>query len=167
LWTFLAKAPRLEILYHSIHYFDLIRSWLGTPRSVSAKTVKSPLSAGLAATKTVAILDYGDSVRVFVATNHSHDFGPAHQNSFVQWEGHAGAARMTMGVISTIQRENPTPWSILDAVRVTPHGHPFPSAGTTFRMALWEQWALCRPMQKDLLLCFQPISKTPTNDGAG
>jgi len=98
LWTFLARAPRLEILYHSIHYFDLIRAWLGNPRSVFAKTVKSPHSPGLAATKTVAILDYGDSIRVFVATNHSHEFGPAHQHSFVQWEGLRGAARMTMGV---------------------------------------------------------------------
>jgi predicted dehydrogenase len=98
LWTFLAAAPRLEILYHSIHYFDLIRSWLGNPRSVSAKTVKSPHAPGLAATKTVAILDYGDAMRVFVATNHSHNFGPAHQHSFVQWEGLRGAARMTMGV---------------------------------------------------------------------
>ena len=34
LWTFLATAPRLEILYHSIHYLDLIRSWLGNPRGV-------------------------------------------------------------------------------------------------------------------------------------
>jgi predicted dehydrogenase len=98
LWTFLSSAPRLEILYHSIHYFDLIRSWLGNPHSVAAKTVRSPQNPGLAATKTVAILDYGDSVRVFVATNHSHDFGPAHQHSFVQWEGLAGSARMTMGV---------------------------------------------------------------------
>jgi predicted dehydrogenase len=98
LWTFLATAPRLEILYHSIHYFDLIRSWLGNPHSVAAKTVKSPHNPGLAATKTIAILDYGDSVRVFVATNHSHEFGPAHQDSYVQWEGTTGAARMTMGV---------------------------------------------------------------------
>lgn len=98
LWTFLARAPRLEILYHSIHYFDLIRSWLGNPQSVSSKTVKSPESPGLSATKTVAILDYGESTRVFVATNHSHNFGSAHQESFVQWEGSQGAARMTMGV---------------------------------------------------------------------
>ena len=98
LWSFLSTAPRLEILYHSIHYFDLIRSWLGAPRSVSAKTVKSPHAPGLAATKTIAILDYGDSIRVFVATNHSHDFGEAHQQSFVQFEGVRGAARMTMGV---------------------------------------------------------------------
>jgi predicted dehydrogenase len=98
LWTFLATAPRLEILYHSIHYFDLIRSWLGNPQSVYAKTVKNPNTANLAATKTVAILDYGDSKRVFVASNHHHHFGPEHQHSFVQWEGMQGAARIRMGV---------------------------------------------------------------------
>ncbi|RXS95344.1 Gfo/Idh/MocA family oxidoreductase [Silvibacterium dinghuense] len=98
LWSFLATAPRLEILYHSIHYFDLIRSWLGNPLRVMAKTVKSPQTAQLAATKTVAILDYGESMRVFVATNHSHQFGPEHQHSFVQWEGTAGAARISMGL---------------------------------------------------------------------
>jgi predicted dehydrogenase len=98
LWTFLATAPRLEILYHSIHYFDLIRSWLGNPQGVYAKTVKNPHSGNLAATRTVAILDYGDSRRVFVATNHHHNFGPEHQHSFVQWEGLKGAARITMGL---------------------------------------------------------------------
>ncbi len=98
LWTFLASAPRLEILYHSIHYFDLIRSWFGNPQSVYARTVKNPLSADLAATKTTAILNYGDSKRVFVATNHGHNFGSAHQESFVQWEGLIGAARITMGL---------------------------------------------------------------------
>ena len=98
LWSFLASAPRLEILYHSIHYFDLVRSWLGNPRGVYARTVKNPHTANLAATKTIAILDYGDSKRVFIATNHNHNFGPEHQHSFVQWEGLHGAARITMGV---------------------------------------------------------------------
>jgi len=28
---------RLEILYHSIHYFDLIRSWLGNPQGIYGK----------------------------------------------------------------------------------------------------------------------------------
>lgn len=98
LWTFLATAPRLEILYHSIHYFDLIRSWLGDPQDVYARTVKNPHTANLAATKTIAILNYGDAKRVFVATNHNHNFGLEHQHSFVQWEGFHGAARITMGV---------------------------------------------------------------------
>src|SRR3981081_1429795 len=75
LWTFLATEPRLEILYHRIHYFDLIRSWLGNPQSVLARTLRNPHTANLAATKTIAILDYGNSKRVFVATNHNHNFG--------------------------------------------------------------------------------------------
>lgn len=98
LWSFLSTAPRLEILYHSIHYIDLVRSWLGNPRSVYAKTVKSPRTPTLAPTKSVIILDYGDDKRAFVATNHSHDFDPHMQRSFVQWEGMTGAMRAQMGV---------------------------------------------------------------------
>ena len=98
LWSFLATAPRLEILYHSIHYLDLIRSWLGNPLGIYAKTVRSPQCDQLAATKSSMILDYGDRKRVFVVTNHSHNFAPETQHSFVQWEGTGGAIRMDMGV---------------------------------------------------------------------
>lgn len=98
LWSFLNTAPRLEILYHSIHYVDLVRSWFGNPRGVYAKTVKSPRTAQLAATKSVLVFDYGDDKRVFIAANHSHDFSPRMQRSFVQWEGLDGAMRAQMGV---------------------------------------------------------------------
>jgi predicted dehydrogenase len=128
LWTFLSTAPRLEILYHSIHYFDLIRSWMGNPKSVSAKTVKSPHAANLAATKTVAILDYGESTRVFVATNHSHDFGPAHKHSFVQWEGMLGAARISMGVNLDYEAAKP------DSAEYAQRGS-HPSAWTPLRIS--------------------------------
>jgi predicted dehydrogenase len=98
LWTFLATAPRLEILYHSIHYLDLIRSWLGNPLGVYAKTVRNPQSATLAPTKSSILLDYGEWKRVFVVTNHGHDFSSETHRSFVQWEGTGGAIRMNMGV---------------------------------------------------------------------
>lgn len=98
LWTFLARAPRVEILYHSIHYLDLIRSWLGNPFSVHAKTVRNPQCGELAATKTSVVLDYGEWKRVFVVTNHGHQYQES-QCSFVQWEGTHGAIRMDMGVI--------------------------------------------------------------------
>jgi predicted dehydrogenase len=98
LWTFLAAAPRLEILYHSIHYLDLIRSWLGNPLGVYAKTVRNPQCGGLAATKTSMVLDYGELKRVFVVTNHGHNIATEAQCSFVQWEGTGGAIRIEMGV---------------------------------------------------------------------
>jgi predicted dehydrogenase len=86
------------VLYHSIHYLDLIRSWLGNPLGVYAKTVRNPVTASLAATKSSMILDYGDKKRVFVVSTHTHDFADTYQRSFVQWEGTAGAMRMDMGL---------------------------------------------------------------------
>ncbi|HVW77305.1 MAG TPA: Gfo/Idh/MocA family oxidoreductase [Alloacidobacterium sp.] len=97
LWTFLEIAPRLEILYHSIHYVDLVRSWFGNPKRIFAQTVRNPKTAKFAATKSVIILDYGEWKRVYIATNHGHKFQDS-QNSYVQWEGTEGALHAVMGV---------------------------------------------------------------------
>lgn len=99
LWSFLKTAPRLEIVYHSIHYLDLVRSWLGNPQRVYARTVRNPRTPDLAATKSVIVMDYGEWKRVFIATNHGMDMPyPELQHSYVQWEGTAGVMRARMGV---------------------------------------------------------------------
>lgn len=98
LWTFMENIPRVEILYHSVHYLDLIRSFLGEPRSVFAKTVKHPKFPRLASTRSNIILDYGDSIRASISTNHNHEFGPRHQESYVKWEGTRGAIMAQLGV---------------------------------------------------------------------
>lgn len=90
------------MLYHSIHYLDLIRSWLGNPIGVYAKTVRNPQCAGLAATKSSIVLDYGDWKRAFEVTNHGHDFADESQCSFVQWDGTQGAIRIDMGLESRL-----------------------------------------------------------------
>ena len=97
LWTFLSTAPRLEILYHSIHYIDLVRSWFGNPERVLARTVRHPNTANLASTKSVITLDYGDWKRVYIATNHGHRFQDT-QQSYVRWEGTEGGLHAVMGV---------------------------------------------------------------------
>ncbi len=97
LWSFLTTSPRLEILYHSIHYVDLVRSWFGNPIRVLAKTLRNPQTPQLAATKSVIVMDYGDWKRVYIATNHGHTF-PDSQCSYVQWEGTQGALHAVMGV---------------------------------------------------------------------
>lgn len=97
LWSFLATSPRLEILYHSIHYVDLVRSWFGNPERVIARTLRNPQTPKLAATKSIIVMDYGDWKRVYIATNHGHTF-PDSQCSYVQWEGTNGALHALMGV---------------------------------------------------------------------
>jgi len=97
-WKFLFDIPRVEILYHSIHYIDLIRSFMGDPQTVYAKTVRHPKMAELASTKSSIILDYGDMKRAVINTNHGHEFGPDKQESHVKIEGTEGAVMLRMGV---------------------------------------------------------------------
>ena len=97
-WKFLFDIPRVEIVYHSIHYIDLIRGFMGEPDSVYAKTIKHPKMPELASTKSSIILDYGDLKRATISTNHGHDFGPDKQESSVKIEGTEGAIKMQIGV---------------------------------------------------------------------
>lgn len=99
LWTFLFESPRVEILYHSIHYIDLVRSFLGNPASVYAKTVKHPAMSQLASVRTNIIMDYGDTVRANILTNHCHNFGLQHQQSYIKFEGTQGAIKINMGLL--------------------------------------------------------------------
>ena len=54
LFPFLKKMERVEIAVHSIHYLDLIRSFLGTPKSVWAQTLAHPSTPDFAQTRTSA-----------------------------------------------------------------------------------------------------------------
>lgn len=99
LWKFLHGSPRVEILYHSIHYIDLIRRLAGNPIGVFAKTLKHPLMHELASVRSNIIMDYGDMLRANILTNHCHIYGLQHQHSFIKLEGTKGAIRITMGVL--------------------------------------------------------------------
>lgn len=107
LWTFLEKLPRVEILYHSVHYVDLIRSFLGEPRGVHAKTLRHPLTRKLASTRTTIVLDYGDLLRANITANHGHVFGLRHQESYVKWEGTRGAIKARLGLLLDYPRGKP------------------------------------------------------------
>ena len=90
--------PRLEIQYHSIHYVDLMRSFLGDPASVYAKTLRHPAKE-LSSSRSTIILDYGDTMHSVINTNHDHDFGPHNQESFIKWEGTKGVIKAKMGLL--------------------------------------------------------------------
>jgi predicted dehydrogenase len=97
LWDFLFTIPRMEMLYHSIHYMDMLKYFLGMPEKVYAKTFQHPKQMQLASTRSVIIFDYELPIRAFINTNHGHDFGLKHQDSFVKWEGTKGAIKITLG----------------------------------------------------------------------
>lgn len=98
LWDFLFDVPRMEILYHSIHYLDLVRSFLGNPESIYASTIKHPKMPQLASTRSTMILDYGENTQARIITNHGHEFGLKHQQSYLKLEGTQGAIMIRIGV---------------------------------------------------------------------
>jgi len=98
--------PRLEIQYHSIHYIDLIRSFVGDPKSVMAKTLKHP-TKNLSSSRSTILFDYGDTMHAVINTNHDHDFGPKNQESFIKWEGTKGAIKAKMGLLMDYPRGVP------------------------------------------------------------
>lgn len=98
LWPFLQQVPYAEILYHSIHYIDLVRSFLGNPIGVYAKTVRHPKLLTMQS-RTNIIFDYGDVLRCNVETNHQHEYGLRHQESYVKWEGTKGAIKIKLGLL--------------------------------------------------------------------
>jgi len=98
LWEFLKGAPRLEVLYHSIHYLDAIRFLFGEPFGVSCKAISHPELVEFSDTRSTIILDYGDRIRCSLTLNHEHRHNGKHQASAFKVEGTAGAAALTMGV---------------------------------------------------------------------
>lgn len=104
LFPFLEEIPRVEIVYHSVHYLDLIRSFLGQPRSVMARTVPHPDLPKLASVSSTIILDYPDPVRATISTHHMHRFGSKHQESYLKWEGTKGAIKARIGLLMDYPR---------------------------------------------------------------
>lgn len=99
LWSFLERVSCMEVKYHSIHYLDLARSFLGDPQGVYARVTNHPKAPKMDGTRSSIILDYGEQIRANIATNHFHEYGLRHQESYIKWEGERGAIKAKMGLL--------------------------------------------------------------------
>jgi len=136
LWKFMETVPAAEITYHSIHHLDLMRSFLGQPRGIYAKSVRHPKASRIDGTSSDFALDYGDFTRCLITTNHHHEYGSRHQESYVKWEGSQGAIKAKLGVLLDYPKGVPDEleYCILEEGEppvwraVTPSGNWFPDA---------------------------------------
>jgi predicted dehydrogenase len=76
----------------------MMRSFLGEPKRVMAKTCRHPAKE-LSSTRSTILFDYGDKLHAVINTNHDHSFGPKNQESFIKWEGTRGAIKAKMGLL--------------------------------------------------------------------
>lgn len=118
LFPHLRSNPRVEIVSHSVHYLDTIRALAGEPREVLARSYRFP-GSGLTDTRTSAILDYGDELRVTLSINHHNDFGRRFQDATFRVEGERGAALVSLGLLLDYPQGEP------DELWIAPRGGPW------------------------------------------
>ena len=70
MWPWLACQPRLEVLFHSIHYLDSLRFLFGDPILVTSRHAKHPAQKARGETKTITIWDYPNELKILIAICH-------------------------------------------------------------------------------------------------
>ena len=91
LWAFLERAPRLEILYHSIHYLDTIRALAGEPRGVYCRAVAHPCDARSFGTRAArSSSTTATALRCSLLLNHTHQQDASHSRVIPQGRRHPG-----------------------------------------------------------------------------
>ena len=142
---------RLEINMHSVHYLDLIRSFLGDPESISCTTVRHPAKPH-ANSRTAMVLHYPERpIRAIISTNHDHVFGPRHEQSFIKWEGTRGAIRADMGVLMDYPKGRADALEIIRTDDLDGGWRPMPFVGTWFPDGfIWSMGVLQRHLTGEL-----------------
>ena len=97
LWPWLFTSPRLEVMFHSIHYLDAVRSFFGEPERVFCMASRLPGQAAKGETRTVSNLMYVGEQRALVTANHENRT----KDNVAEFriEGTEGAIRGTLGLM--------------------------------------------------------------------
>jgi predicted dehydrogenase len=74
-WPWLQSLPYPEIYYHSIHYVDSLRGWVGNPISLYASLAKHPASKCVGPTRNYTLFEYPGHLRASMLVNH-HSVAP-------------------------------------------------------------------------------------------
>ncbi len=75
MWPWLAAQPKLDVLFHSIHYLDALRFLFGDPALVTSRHSKNPAQAAKGETKTLTVWDYDSGLQILIAVCH-FDWSP-------------------------------------------------------------------------------------------
>jgi predicted dehydrogenase len=97
MWPWLRDSPRLEVMYHSIHYLDSLRHLFGDPAYLTSRHTRYPGQAERAETKTITVLDYPSGMQALVAVNHHDESGDAYAT--FRFLGTRGVIKGTIGLL--------------------------------------------------------------------
>lgn len=96
-WPWLLTTPRLEISNHSIHYHDVVRWFLGEPRTVFCAGRRVPGQRAIGETGTTSSYLFDSGARALVHTDHA--VTRAAPSATFQITGTRGTIRGTLGLL--------------------------------------------------------------------
>jgi predicted dehydrogenase len=97
LWPWMAQSPRLEVMYHSIHYHDSLRFLFGEPQRVTAVHGRFPGQPETGETRTTTVLEYENGLITLVDVNHHNWSDDAHAR--FRFLGSDGIITGTIGLL--------------------------------------------------------------------
>jgi predicted dehydrogenase len=123
-WGWLGTVPKLEIYFHSIHYIDTLRAFLGEPTAVFGTQWRLPGQKPVGETRTVSVLIYPGDVRGIVHSNQENLAGD--NEARFRIDGSAGSIRGTLGLLSDYPRGRPDTLELWSRVMPTDGWLPYP-----------------------------------------
>lgn len=97
MWPWIAQSPRLEVMFHSIHYLDSLRFLFGDPVRVTASHGRYPGQQEAGETKTVTVLEFGGDLQAVVDVNHLNWSDDAYAT--FRFLGTGGIIKGTIGLL--------------------------------------------------------------------
>src|SRR5215213_19201 len=138
MWPWMESSDRLEIMYHSIHYLDAIRSILGEPELVWCTGSRTPGQSAKGETRTMSTLVFEGDVRALVHVTHMNIAGDA--EAIFRIDGSEGSIKGTLGLLYDYPHGRPDTLSVFS--RTLPTDGWLPYAVTT----RWLPDAIAGPM---------------------
>ena len=130
MWPWLAAVPRLEVMFHSIHYLDAIRYLFGDPEWVTSRHARYANQGNVnGETKTVTILDYAEGLQALVSVNHYNQY--AEPFATFRFIGTEGAIDGTIGLMYNYPTGRP------DTIEITSEKY---GKGVKITPTLVEMW---------------------------
>jgi len=105
LWPWIYQGSRLEVMFHSIHYFDSLRYLLGDPVRVYSSGARSPGETTPGETKTITVFEYDGTLQALVDDNHG--VWQDEQYARFRFEGSDGLVQGTIGLLYDYPRGRP------------------------------------------------------------
>ena len=123
-WGWLGLVPKLEIYFHSIHYVDTVRAFLGEPSSVFGTQWRRPGQKPVGETRTAAVMVYPGDVRAVILANHEN----VAADNEARWriDGSEGSIRGTIGLLYNYPHGRTSTVELFSRVLPTDGWLPYP-----------------------------------------